>query len=71
MSGYLHKKLQQSALFLSIGTVILFPNKGIAQEVIQLGPDTLGIDDTTAFKPVTQSVLYQNLNPDMPIVRAL
>lgn len=71
MSGYLLKKLYRTALFLSSGALMLISNNGNAQEVIQLGPDTLGIDDTTAFRPITQSVLGQNLNPDMPIVRAL
>lgn len=71
MPGLLNKKLHQTVLFLSCSAVMLISNNGTAQEAIQLGPDTLGIDDTTAFRPVTQSVLGQNLNPDMPIVRTL
>lgn len=59
----------------SVGVVLIagaaFPLPSQAQEVIQLGPDTLGLDDTTQFRPVTQSLLSQNLTPDLPIVRVL
>lgn len=66
-----HKAIYKiSACFLmSIGAV--FPLHSQTQEVIQLDPDTLGLDDTTQFRSVTQSLLSQYLTPDLPIVRVL
>jgi len=67
----LFKFLSHPSLVILLGSMLLVTPDIRPQEVIQLGPDTLGLDDTTTFKPLTQSLLGQNLTPDMPIVRAL
>lgn len=59
------------ALLLTGATLLTLQHQVRGQQEIQLGPDTLGLDDTTAFKTVTISLMSQNLTPDMPIVRAL
>lgn len=64
-------KLKSLKSYSFILASITLPWISFAQQEIQLGPDTLGLDDTTAFQSVTESLMVQNLTPDMPIVRAL